>query len=79
MSDTDDNEKKVLLARAFDAAWLQYYRPGRVTIASEAARPALANHLVKLAHEGMTDESQLAASGLSHLSLTPSPEGDLIA
>jgi hypothetical protein len=67
-----------LLARAFDRAWDRYYRPGRVTIAPEVARPALANHLVDMAKDGTFDEGALAAGGLLHLiSLTPeeSPVG----
>lgn len=66
------HESKLLLARAFDTAWSRYYRPGRVTIASEQARPALAKHLVEMMRAGLTDESQLSASGVLHLiSLTP--------
>jgi hypothetical protein len=59
-----DPETTKLLARAFDRAWERYYRPGRVTIAPDAARPALANHLVELAKSGTIDEEKLAASGL---------------
>ena len=47
-----DPEMTRLLARAFDRAWDRYYRPGRVTIAPDVARPALANHLVEMAKEG---------------------------
>ena len=67
-----DPEMTRLLARAFDRAWDRYYRPGRVTIAPEVARPALASHLVEMAKEGTVDEGALAAGGLLHLiSLTP--------
>jgi hypothetical protein len=67
-----DSEMTLLLARAFDRAWARYYRPGRLTIAPEAARPALATHLVEMAKDGTLDEGALAASGLLHLiSLTP--------
>jgi hypothetical protein len=67
-----DPETIQLLARAFDRAWVRYYRPGRVTITAEEARPALANHLVALAKAGTLDEGALAAAGFSHLiSLTP--------
>jgi hypothetical protein len=62
-----DPETTKLLARAFDRAWERYYRPGRVTVAPDVARAALANHLVKLAKSGTIDEEKLAASGLSHL------------
>lgn len=69
----EDVELKLVMARAFDAAWLKYYRPGRVTMASEVARTALAKHLVEMAKNGTTDEAQLSASGLLHLiTLTPS-------
>ena len=61
-----------MLARAFDRAWGKYYRPGRVTVAPDIARPALANHLVELARSGNRDEVKLAASGLLHLiAVTP--------
>lgn len=76
----DEQELKLRLARAFDTAWSKYYRPGRITIASEQARPALATHLVELARGGVTEEGQLSASGVSHLiSLTPSEPDDLSA
>jgi hypothetical protein len=53
---------KLLLARAFDRAWARYYRPGRVTLPPEVARPALANHLVQMARNEIDDEDSLAAS-----------------
>jgi len=56
----DADELKLLLARAFDRAWALYYRPGRVTISSDVARPALANHLVQMAKDGVTKEGQLS-------------------
>jgi hypothetical protein len=69
-----------LLARAFDRAWDRYYRPGRVTIAPEIARPALATHLVQMAKDGTVEEGALAAGGLLHLiSLTPDEAPDMIA
>jgi hypothetical protein len=63
----EDEELKLLLARAFDRAWSRYYRPGRVTIPAELARTALANHLVHVAKNGVTDEDQLVARSLMHL------------
>ena len=67
----EDSELKLLLARAFDIAWSKYYRPGRLTIASDVARPELANHLVEMARNGMT-EGTLSTSGVLHLiALTP--------
>jgi hypothetical protein len=75
-----DPEMTRLLARAFDRAWDRYYRPGRVTIAPEVARPALATHLVQMAKDGTVEEGALAAGGLLHLiSLTPDQPPDLSA
>ena len=74
----DADELKLLLARAFDRAWVRYYRPGRVTIPPDIARRALANHLVKMAKDGVADESKLAAIGVLHpISLTPEEPGNL--
>jgi hypothetical protein len=75
-----DPELTQLLARAFDRAWDRYYRPGRVTIAPEVARPALATHLVQMAKDGTVEEGALAAGGLLHLiSLTPEHPPDVTA
>jgi hypothetical protein len=75
-----DPEITQLLARAFDRAWDRYYRPGRVTIAPEVARPALAQHLVQMAKDGTVEEGALAAGGLLHLiSLTPEESPDMTA
>jgi hypothetical protein len=75
-----DPEITQLLARAFDRAWDRYYRPGRVTIAPEVARPALATHLVQMARDGTVEEGALAAGGLLHLiSLTPDQPPDMTA
>jgi hypothetical protein len=72
-----DPEIMKLLARAFDRAWERYYRPGRVTIAAETARPVLASHLVQMARDGTIEEGALAAGGLLHLiSLTPDKAGN---
>jgi len=75
-----DPEITQLLARAFDRAWDRYYRPGRVTLAPEVARPALATHLVQMARDGTVEEGALAAGGLLHLiSLTPDEPPDMTA
>jgi hypothetical protein len=67
-----------LLARAFDRALDRYYRPGRVTIAPETARAALAAYLVQMAKDGTVEEGTLAAGGLLHLiSLTPDEAADM--
>jgi hypothetical protein len=63
----DPDELKLVLARAFDRAWARYYRPGQIRISPDDARPALANHLVQMAKEGVTDEDELTASGVLHL------------
>jgi hypothetical protein len=74
----DADELKLVLARAFDRAWARYYRPGRVRISPDIARPALANHLVQLAKDGVTDEGKLAAGGVLHLfAITPGEPGKL--
>jgi hypothetical protein len=76
----DPDELKLVLARAFDRAWARYYRPGRVRISPEVARPALANRLVQMAKDGVTDEGRLAAGGVLHLlSITPDEPGNLSA
>jgi hypothetical protein len=64
-----DPELKWLLARAFERAWDEYYRPGRPTVDPEYARPALAKRLVALSKEGVRDEERLAVGGLIHLRL----------
>ena len=64
-----DLELKLLLARAFDRAWDEYYRTGRPTVEAAHARPALARRLVSLSKEGVHDENRLAIGGLIHLRL----------
>jgi hypothetical protein len=47
MSETADDEFKLLLARAFDRAWKNYYRLSRIgAISASETRSALAKHLV---------------------------------
>ncbi len=76
----DPDELKLMLARAFDRAWARYYRPGRVRISPEVARPALANYLVQMAKDGVIDEDKLVAEGVQHLfSITPDEPGNLSA
>ena len=76
----DAGELKLLLARAFNWAWVPYYRPGRPTMSPDIARPALANQLVQMANDGATDEGKLAAGGVLHLnSITPEDPGHLSA
>jgi hypothetical protein len=70
----DDEVLKLLLARAFDRAWARYYRPGRVTISPEIARPALAKYLVRRAKDGVTEEDRLTGGGLMYL-ISITPEG----
>ena len=75
MSETADDEFKLLLARAFDRAWKNYYRPSRIgAISASEARSALAKHLIALAKEGVVSVDALAQGGLLHLvSLTQKP------
>jgi hypothetical protein len=63
----EDQDIRRSLARAFDRAWDKYYRSGRVTLSQDIARTELARKLVELAKEGVRDEGQLSASGLTHL------------
>lgn len=55
------------LARAFDRAWGNYIRPGRVTVSHDRARTELAKHIVQLSRGGIYDETTLAEAGLKHL------------
>jgi hypothetical protein len=68
----------MLLARAFDRAWKDYYVPGRRSpISEEIARPSLGKHLVAMAKEGVKEEGALATGGLLHLiSLTSEIRGE---
>jgi len=67
VSEAPDPDLKLVLARAFDLAWARYFLPGRVTISQDVARPALANYLVQMAKDGVTEEGALAAAGVLHL------------
>ena len=67
----EKDELKLRLARAFDLAWSRYHRPGRVTVAPEVARAALAIHLVGAEKSGTSAEGALAGSGLLHLLALP--------
>jgi hypothetical protein len=79
MSQPFDKDLVEILARAFDAAWQDYYGEPRSGALPEAtARPSLAGFLVARAKEGMTDEAAMAAAGLEHLiSLTPVEANEL--
>lgn len=67
-----ETDRVHLLARAFDGAWAQYYRPRRLTLPPEVARTALAKHLVEMANTGVDKEAALVEAGLEHLNgLTP--------
>lgn len=71
----DHDDLAALLARAFVRAWERYYASGRSeTIAEEIARPALAQHLVAMAKQGVEHEMTLTEAGLEFLiSLTRQP------
>ena len=63
-----DRDHTLLLARAFDLAWEQYYGPNSEgSLAQAVARPALAKFLVEMAKSGIKDEGALAAAGVLHL------------
>ena len=63
-----DQDIRLSLARAFDRAWDDYYRSGRLTVSQDIARTELARRLVQLSKEGVSDEGRLAKAGLNHLS-----------
>jgi hypothetical protein len=68
MSEPIDPEFTLLLARAFDLAWEQYYGPDYAgSLSEEIARPELAKHLVEMAKSGVKEEEALAACGVLHL------------
>jgi hypothetical protein len=68
MSEPIDRDLTLLLARAFDLAWEQYYGPNQDgPLPEEVARPALAKFLVDMAKSGVKEERALAASGILHL------------
>ena len=63
-----DREFTLLLARAFDLAWQQYYGSEHAgALTADIARPALAKHLVEMAQSGVNQEEALAACGILHL------------
>ena len=64
---TDDQDIRQSLARAFDRAWEDYYRSGRLTVSPDVARTELARQLVQLSKQGISGEVRLARAGLSHL------------
>ena len=71
----DDQDIRRSLARAFERAWDDYYRSGRLTVSQDEARTELARRLVQLSKGGMRDEGSLSEAGLSHLRhLTPRGE-----
>jgi hypothetical protein len=63
----DDQDIRRSLARAFDRAWENYYRSGRLTVSQDVARTELARRLVQLSKEGVSGEERLASAGLIHL------------
>lgn len=68
MSGPIDQEFSLLLARAFDLAWEEYYGPDYAgPLSEEIARPALAKFLVDMAKSGVREEKALAACGILHL------------
>ena len=68
---------KLLLARAFDLAWEQYYAESRKrTISEDVARRELATCLVEMQRSGVREEGALAACGVLRLiGLTPGAMG----
>jgi hypothetical protein len=59
---------KLLLARAFDLAWGQFYGSDESgPLPEDIARPALAKFLVDMAKSGVREEKALAAAGILRL------------
>ncbi len=68
MSESANQEFNLLLARAFDLAWEQYYGPDYMgSLSEEVARPELAKCIVEMAKSGVKDEQALAACGVLRL------------
>ncbi len=63
----NDHDIRQSLARAFDRAWENYCRSGRLTVSQDVARTELARRLVQLSKDGVSGEERLASAGLIHL------------
>ncbi len=66
-ADTPSDDLTLVLARAFDRAWAQYYGQGQSILSPDFVRSALAERLVQMARDGVTDEESLTAGGLWYL------------
>jgi len=64
-----DDEAKLTLARAFDAAWERFLEREGAAADTEDNRKRLARRLVALARDGERNEEQLGESGLIYLSV----------
>jgi hypothetical protein len=63
----DDDSEKLMLARAFDAAWEQFTLREGTNAANDENRKRLAARLVAMAKAGQSDEDMLSEAGLIHL------------
>jgi hypothetical protein len=70
-SDTPDmnDEQKLILARAFDAAWQRFIEREGADADTDDNRKRLARRIVALAKSGDFDEERLGESGLIYLSV----------
>lgn len=64
-----NEESKLMLARAFDAAWSRFLEREGPSADTDDNRKRLARRLVALAKAGELDEEQLGESGLIYLSV----------
>jgi hypothetical protein len=64
-----NEESKLMLARAFDAAWSRFLEREGAAADTDDNRKRLARRLVALAKAGELDEEQLGESGLIYLSV----------
>ena len=76
MAEPIDNEFKLLLARAFDLAWEQFYGPDNSgPLPEDVARPELAKFLVDMAKSGVREEN--APRGGRYLALGGAYNGSI--
>ena len=66
-STPDDHAEKLMLARAFDAAWGRFTLREGTHAATDENRKRLAARIVALAKAGQSDEDMLSEGGLIHL------------
>jgi hypothetical protein len=65
--DSNNDDSKAALARAFDSAWERFTKLEGSHAANETNRKRLAGRIVSLAKSGQFDEAMLSEAGLIHL------------